>query len=304
MQGFDFFALVLDGSQQRIQLLVLDGFGELGIDAYDEVGEDVHVVGECLVGAVVRAETTFAHVLRAHVVEVVAALQVVPVLTDTARFAHVDACTDFANLAECFLLQDVTQPRAAILFFIDPRNRVGYRQCINRFHQLEDFRRRREADAAFGCIARQSLEELEDTGFSRVEGTENLVVHEQIDNLFRFRRLGNPVDVFVGCQRIFIPAVVREAVGEVFAEAVVLQQKMQVRLNSRSVHIVRTLPAEDMLGTFSQHTFVAHFVNDFRDIVGINQLRIAEDGRLDTEECLEFVFLFLNLVFELVHIAE
>lgn len=114
LQAFDFFTLVLDGRQQRVQLFVFDGRGEFGLNTQDEVRQHVHVVVESIIRIVVRAEATATHVLGVHVVEVVTALQIIPVLTDTTSLAQTNTWANLVDLAEGLLLQDITQPRAAV----------------------------------------------------------------------------------------------------------------------------------------------------------------------------------------------
>ena len=56
VEGLDFAALVAYGSQQGVELFVLDGEGILLLHTHYEIGQDVHIVGEGLEWGFIGAE--------------------------------------------------------------------------------------------------------------------------------------------------------------------------------------------------------------------------------------------------------
>ena len=56
VEGLDFAGLVADGGQQRVEFLIFDSHRILILDAHDEVGQHVHVVGKGLEGSLVGRE--------------------------------------------------------------------------------------------------------------------------------------------------------------------------------------------------------------------------------------------------------
>ena len=71
-----------------VELFIVDRLGILLVDAHEEVGQYIHIVGECLIGCLVGREHrmcgSVVEVLGRHVEEMVGRLQVVPVLLESA----------------------------------------------------------------------------------------------------------------------------------------------------------------------------------------------------------------------------
>ena len=113
---------------EAVELVVFYGVGEHVLDALEEVAQDVHVVGEGVVLAVVDAPVDpHAVVLGGHEAEVVGGLQAVPVLLYAAVAAGKDASHDVlvVELVEGFALHAVAQQAARVAFFVVPADGVG-----------------------------------------------------------------------------------------------------------------------------------------------------------------------------------
>ena len=66
------FALVLDSGEEGVELFVVHIDWIEGVDAVDEVAEDIHVVGECIVWSIVYTSVhAHAVLLGGHETEVV-----------------------------------------------------------------------------------------------------------------------------------------------------------------------------------------------------------------------------------------
>lgn len=85
-------------------------------------------------------------------------------------------------------------------------------------------------------------------------------------------------------ERKFGPLVVREPEGDVVREAVILEQKLEAIAPRRAVDEVRAAPAEHVIRTLGKHGLVAHRFHGARQIVVVDQFRIAEDTGRYAEE--------------------
>ena len=72
LQALNLLLLVLDGFEQFVEFLVLDGGRVLFVHALEEVGEDVHIVDKRIVGRLIVCSPLVDMV---HVVQVVEILQ-------------------------------------------------------------------------------------------------------------------------------------------------------------------------------------------------------------------------------------
>ncbi|EJX04457.1 hypothetical protein EVA_07434 [gut metagenome] len=133
-------------------------------------------------------------------------------------------------------------------------------------------------------LFRKCLHEFENVGRQRLEDTQSAKLHKDIYHLVFFWQLSNPVCISFSEQRIFTPGRIIKAVADIFRETVVTEEQLQVRVTAAMVNIVRTLPSQHMLSTFSQHTLEAHFTNKLTNFIRINQARVAEYFRLLSEK--------------------
>ena len=69
---------------------------------------NIHIVIKCVIRIIVRAKASLSHMLCTHIIEMVTALQIVPVLTDTTSLRQTNTFTDLINLTERFLLQYIS----------------------------------------------------------------------------------------------------------------------------------------------------------------------------------------------------
>ena len=107
---YDFISLIADGGQQSIQLLIVD-FGRIEcIDAVDEVAKYIHVVGESIKWSAIET-TVQSNVgwFGGHETEVVACLEVVPVLIDAWIVGNAQTVCHAIELIEGFALQSVAK---------------------------------------------------------------------------------------------------------------------------------------------------------------------------------------------------
>ena len=137
-----------------------------------------------------------------------------------------------------------------------------------------------------------------------MHGAEHLVVHKGVDDLLAFGCSGDGGDVLIGRQRILLPRVVVEADREVLTEAIVLEQQLELRTDGGGVDVVRAFPTQDMLSAFGQHTFKAKLIDQFGDVVGIDQLGVTEHLRFDAKERLDLLGVHPNLRLELFRVAD
>ena len=121
----EFVALVFDRGEEGIELVVVDFERIEVVDARDEVAEDVHVVGERVVGRGVDAAIAAVAVgFRGDEAQVVRGLEIVPVLAQALVAADAHAVGHGVEFVEGFLLHDVAQPGREVALFVD--HVVGY----------------------------------------------------------------------------------------------------------------------------------------------------------------------------------
>ena len=211
--------MILDGGEQGVEFLVVNVQRIAVVDAGDEVTEDVHVVGEGIVGRIIdSAITTVAVGLGAHEAEVVGSLEIVKVLHETAVAADANTVSDGVEFVDGFTLHDVSEPGGEVSFFVHPGSGVGDGEFACGLHLAADFGWCAEDDSAFFELCGESLHELEDVGRERLEDAERAEFHEDVDHLFFFGKVPNPVGVGVSEERIFAPGGVVEAEGDVLRE--------------------------------------------------------------------------------------
>ena len=104
-------AFILDSCEQRVELIVVDLWGIETVDTVDEVAEDIHVVGEGVKGAGVDAAVeSYTAGFCGHEAEVVAGLQIVPILVDTWVVGDTHTLRHAVELVESFALHGVAEP--------------------------------------------------------------------------------------------------------------------------------------------------------------------------------------------------
>lgn len=214
VEFLDLSGLVADGQKQGVELLVVDILGILLFYTHQIVCEHVHVVCErrkrAVVGAERRMACTVGHVLGAHIVEVVAALQILPVLLQTAVLAEVDALGHCVELAESLVLELVTFPGGDVASLVNVGDRERNRDHVDRFELGDHVAGSRETYAFLLAETRKGLHEVEDASAGGEERSECLHTHVEIDNLLVLGEGSKPVNIFVGREWIFVPGGVVE----------------------------------------------------------------------------------------------
>ena len=95
--------------------------------------------------------------------------------------------------------------------------------------------------------------------------------HEDVDDLFFFRKTGYLVCIGVGKQRIAVPIAVVEAQGDVVTQPHVTQKELEFGVQSAMVNVVRRLPAKHVAGTFGEHSLETHLSHLLSDVVTVDQ---------------------------------
>ena len=106
---------------------------------------------------------------------------------------------------------------------------------------------------------------------------ERLVVHEHVHA--RLRHAGDPVAPLVRGERPPVPVPIRKPKAKVVGDAVVPRQQSEARRGGGRIDVVGRSPAKDLVGAFDQHRRVAESRYHRRQIVVVDQLRVAEHGR-------------------------
>ena len=273
----EFVTLILDGGQERIQLIVFDFERIKIVDAGDEVAQDVHVVGEGIVGRGVNAAiTAVAAGFGGDEAEVVGGLEIIPVLEQTLVASDAHAICHRVEFFEGFLLHHIAEPWRRGRALRPPK---WWDIPPSKDHALDvvaDFGRRGEGDAALTELFGECFEKLEDVAGERLEHAQGAKLHEEIHHRFVGRLLGNPVGIGFGKERIFAPRAVVEAIADVFGERWIAEEELEFRIAAAVIDEVWALPSEGLFGTFGEHAFEAHVCHEFSDFVGIHEAGVAQ----------------------------
>ena len=235
----------------------------------------------------------------------VAGLQILPVFLEHGVFAAVHLLAERIKFVYGFVLHLVAQPRRGVALLVDPACGVGHVDGRHGLKKRHDLARCLEHEVLVGQDGvGQCLQEFHDSGFGLVVGTERFVVDKNVDELFVFGQSRQPAFELVGSQRPLTPTAVAKAQGNVVAQRIVLEQNFQLRLYRVAIQIVRTLPAQHLLGTLGQHCLEAHVGNHLAEAVGINQFCVAEHGGRLAEELFDGLDLLGHLAAELLLVAQ
>ena len=160
--------------------------------------------------------------------------------------------------------------------------------CTGRCHELE-FTVGKDS-------CREVFHKVENTCGSSLVLTESLIVHKEVHNLAVAGL--EPGHELVGCERPVLPAFVGETECDIVAQTGIAEKEFLVLLRGCLVKIVRTLPTENVLCTFSEDGLESEVSNHIGNGVGIDELSVAESGRSDTEILLDGFLVLCNLVLE------
>ena len=95
-----------------------------------------------------------------------------------------------------------------------------------------------------------------------------------------------------------------ETETDIFRQMVIPKQQNELRCLSAMIYIMRTLPSQNMLGSFRKHTFEAHRGYDATYVVAIDRTRIAKHFRMGTKQAFYLVTLMLYLFTEYILISQ
>ena len=247
---------------------------------------------------------TVGKVLGRHVVEVVGALEIPPVLLEAAVLTQAHALAGAIQFIKSFVLQGVAYPSRGIAGLVGTRDGVYYGKFAHGFELGYGLGWSPELNTALIGKAWQSLKELKDAARCWLQRAECLEIEADIDDLLLGRCGCDPVHILVGGEGEGIPRGVGEAECDVVGELVVLEQKLEFGHRGCRVYIVGRLPAEDVLGALGDAALEAHCENLRSDIVGIDKLGIAEHLGFHPEEFVQLVALHLHLLAEFFRIIE
>ena len=145
----------------------------------------------------------------------------------------------------------------------------------------------------------QTFHKVENARFRRLVLAEGLVIHENVDHFFLFRQGIQPIDKVLSTE-----TVLHKAEGNLIAELEIAQQDLQFRVDGVGIHVVGTLPAQDVLRAFGEYEVVAHIGHCRPDFVAVNQLGVAESFRRDAKHLFHLVLVGHHLTLELIGIRQ
>lgn len=239
--------------------------------------------------------------LCAHVVEVVRSRKPPPGTQEirVTCFLHIR----FQGLysAQGVVLQIISPPGGEVALCVCPGDEVGdIKSCHGRTLACHLCGCRKGEVRILQHDAGQGFHEVEDTCLRPLMLAKGLVVHEEVDGLSLAVQGEEPACILLGSERIFLPALVGEAEGNVVREAVVLQKKSYATAVAGLVCKVWRSPVNDLVGTFGEDGLVAHLLRSFCYIVVVDELGIAEGCGPDTEVLLHKLVMDSDLFHPLV----
>ena len=291
--------LILDGGQERVEFIVFNVLRIEIVDTRDEVAQNVHIIGESIVGGSVDAAiTAITAGFGGDEAEVVGRLEIVPVLEQTLVASNAHAIGHRVEFFESFLLHHVAEPRREVALFVYPSGGIFHHQRTNALDVVADFGRCGEGDAALTELFGERFEKLEDVAGEWLEHTQGAKLHKEVHHRFIGRLLSNPVGISFGKEGIFAPRVVVEAIADVFGERWIAEEEFEFGIAAAVIDKVRTLPAQCLFGTFGKHAFETHIGHEFADFVGIHKARVAEHLGRFAKKTLDFLAHALHFLTE------
>ena len=140
--------------------------------------------------------------------------------------------------------------------------------------------------------------------FQGLVDTNGTQIHADVYHILTLGHIGNPANILVCHQGIFIPGTVVETQADVIAQLIVAQQKGKAVVMGTTVHIVRTLPSQNMLGTFHHDALESHFCNHSANLIIVDKRAVTHNLGRTAEELLHLLGLalhFLNETFGIAH---
>ena len=124
---FKLLSLITDSCKQAVQLLIVDFSRIKTVDTVQEVAQNIHVIGKGIERTGIDAPVhSHPRGLGRHEPEVVARLQIVPVLVDARVVGNTHTVGNAVKLVECFTLHRIPQPCTDVTLLIHPAQRVRH----------------------------------------------------------------------------------------------------------------------------------------------------------------------------------
>ena len=202
-----------------------------------------------------------------------------PILFQTTVIAQTHSFSDRIKFLEGLVLQKISQPSTGIALFIGPRNRITYRQRIDRFQFGNDLGRRRKRNSHLLGKIGERFHKFENTALTRLQLAQRFVIHKKVHHLLGLGNRIDPTHILIGGKGVFAPFVIGKTESYVIAHFIIFEQQFQFRYGGGTIEIIGTFPTENMLGSFGNTAFKAHIGNHAGNLVGINQLGIPENLR-------------------------
>src|SRR3989338_7264666 len=132
----------------------------------------------------------------------------------------------------------------------------------------------------------QSPKEREDARVLPLVFAKGLVIHEQVDNITIPVYGIDPLRIFLGVKRVISPSLVREPECDVVGKFIAFEQESDRVAGSGPVKVMRASPPQDMVSALCKDSLVSHPLDDFCQLIVIDQLSIAECRRGISEKLL------------------
>ena len=209
-----------------------------------------------------------------HVVQIVHILQTQPVGLQVLVLTQMNTLRYGIQLVQCFLLQVITRIDAQVFSLTAPSQRIRTRQHILSRQFLGSLARCHESHLTLQSVVRQCFQEIKDTASGVLTDTEGLRSDPYIDDILTFRKCLQLVRVFLCVDREITPSRIREMETQFVAQTRVTKQHFHLRRTCRLIHLVRSLPTQNVLGTFRQNHLVTHLIQIISRLVGVQQLGV------------------------------
>src|SRR3989338_6896627 len=129
---------------------------------------------------------------------------------------------------------------------------------------------------------------------------ESLIIHEQVDDVSVAVHRVHPTGEFLRCERPLFPVARRKTKGDVIGKAVILEQGLYLRRIRSAVDEVRTSPAKQVVGALRKYRLITNPFDEFRQLIVIHQLRVAEHLVRDPQKLLHLRAVKLHLTHKLI----
>lgn len=261
--------------------------------------EDVHEVDVGVVGGFVGREIivdgAVGEVLGAHVIGVVAGGETTPIAEQYGIVLGLHDTLELEQLLQGVGLHGVAEPGGEVAGLIGPADGVGDVELAGEAEMVGTFGGRSEIGVRGEGFGGEVGEEVEDAGVGSVMLAEGFEVHEEVADLAA--DAGAHAGEFFGGEGMLGIVDVAEVEGEGVAEDVVAEEDADVverRLEDERGGAV----GEGGGPAFGEDDIIFEAGGEVGDVVGVDELGIAEGARRDAEETLKHLAVEVDLFFE------